>query len=883
MKELPLSDPDDPVWTEIELQLCADHQRGNVKSVEEYQCRYQVAPGKPLERLHELYDALTARSASASSEPPFERIGKYHLGQEIGRGGQARVYRATRDGLDRLFAIKLLDSRGASEVTRSRFRREAQMAARLDHTGLCRVHDHGEHEEFLWFVMSVVPGMTLASHLEAANSLKLPEALKLFEQAAEALQYAHDHGVVHRDVTPNNVMIHEHDGRAVLIDFGIAFEPDRDEQRQTRSGDILGTREYLAPEQVLGEGADGRTDVYALGVTMFRTLSGQVPFSAPSDTALHDKIRNERAPRLSQLRAGLPPELDVVIATAMEKDRSDRYESAAALAADLRRVRHGKPIEAKPVSTWRRVALWTARNRGWAWTVASAAGLLIATTAVAVFAAVRADAQRSRSDQLAGWPAFEALRAQAKAELIAPNPARIRLFEQWLQRAEQMLAEAPLRLRQLEELREQAEPQSDLDRARDRVQYDIEYANLDQLARELTNGPLSESRNTYRNRILDRVAFRYHYTFADYEQQIRHDVLRNYVLLLKKLAGTKIGNTNNYHDMKHRLELARSLRDRLDGEDGEAWRWCQEYLRAEPRYGDLSIEPIPGFVPLGFDRDSGLLEFWHVTSGSRPQWQGEALGAGKVQLGDGVDDGMVFVLLPGGTFVMGTNARVAAYKNREPNAYDKAYKDETPPNEVALAPFLLSKFEVTCAQYERSFGNQRSVVGEKLRPRDPQAWVSWDAVERASRSWGLVLPTEAQWEYACRAGTVSPFSTGWTWQTLAGHANFGGVTGKKREHYDGFDGVAPIGSFAPNAFGIHDMHGNVGEWCLDGAGLYAQFQARAGDGLRGHLVGLAERHSRGAHYGSEPWDVRSARRWRQRPSFTAAGTGFRPARSITIE
>ncbi|MFK7738685.1 MAG: SUMF1/EgtB/PvdO family nonheme iron enzyme [Planctomycetota bacterium] len=892
--EQPDSAPDEGAELRLGValnQIIRDEQAGALQALGHYLARYRIEHPGCVAELQQEYRKLVTGVGDGADDLP-KRFGPFEWTDKIGKGGQAQVLKAVRDGLDRTFALKVLNGGSASEAARRRFLDEAKTVSKLDHAGLCSVSDHGTEDQWLWFAMDYVRGESFADrlararqndggkHREGGSRVAVDEVLGLLEQVAEALEHAHARGVVHRDVKPANIMIREDDQQAVLVDFGIARERDRQSVGLTAHDEILGTPFYLSPEQIGGVEPDARTDVYSLGVTLYEALAGRPPYRGPADALIHQEILQASPPDLRRLRPEVSRDLAVVVATAMNGAREQRYSSAAMLAGELRRVRLGEPIRARRPSAARKVWMWSRRNRGWATTIAAAASLLVTVAVVAVLAAVRADRMRQRSDQLAGKPAFEALIAQAKSELVAPVPARIPRFEKWLERARRMLAEAPERRSDLDRIRRQAEPQSDLDRERDGEIYALEYANLAELRHEMAAGALSEKRGAYRQRILDRVATRYTYTFADYDLQIRHDALRDYVLQLDRLAEPDVVNTNTVAALQHRMELARSFAARLGGQDVDAWAWAQSYLQSQPLYAGVVMEPIPGLVPLGYDRTSGLLELWHMASGERPEWTGERLGPGHVTLGDAGVEGLVLVLLPGATFRMGVHRSLNGEGQLIANNYGLGLADERPVHEVTLDAFLMSKFEVHCAQYERCVEVKRVSVGERLRAREPQGSVSWDDAERVCRMWDLALPTEAQWEYACRAGTSSPFSCGWHWKKLRGHANYGGKTQRRDGYDDGYRLAAPVGSFAANPFGLFDMHGNISEWCLDSGQPYGDWVAAPGSGLRGIRVGMALRAHRGGSYEQDPWDLRSGKRARLRPTATQPALGFRPSRGL---
>jgi serine/threonine-protein kinase len=277
-------------------------------------------------------------------EPGRSLHGRYRLVAPIARGGMAEVWEGVDDVLTRPIAVKLLHPQlAADEAFQERFRREAIAAARLAHANVVATFDTGEDEGTAFIVMELVRGRTLRQML-ADEGGALPAWLvrDLGVQVAEALQSAHEAGLVHRDVKPANILVCDGDPGAPLqvkvADFGIARAATHDGADLTQPGALLGTAKYLAPEQVEGRPPDARTDIYALGVVLYECLTGRPPFAADTEvaTAMAHVHQEPRKPR--QLRAGIPRAIEAVVTRAMAKDPAARYQSAADLAAALRAV-----------------------------------------------------------------------------------------------------------------------------------------------------------------------------------------------------------------------------------------------------------------------------------------------------------------------------------------------------------------------------------------------------------------------------------------------------------------------------------------------------------------------------------------------------------------
>ncbi|MGI8801777.1 MAG: protein kinase domain-containing protein [Solirubrobacteraceae bacterium] len=262
--------------------------------------------------------------------------GRYRLDEQIGIGGMARVYRAFDTLLERVVAIKVLNREVASDSDPlERFRREARAVARLSHPHIVTVIDAGEDDGTPYIVFEYVEGETLKQRIRRLGRLEIPEAVAYAIELARALGCAHDAEIVHRDVKPQNVLI-DPDGRALITDFGIARTLT--EEGLTADGRVLGTTDYVSPEQALGQGVTGQSDIYALGVVLFEMLTGDVPFKAENQVAVAMKHVRDELPDVQQRRPEVSAALARVLDRATAKDLRHRYRDAPALIADLEEV-----------------------------------------------------------------------------------------------------------------------------------------------------------------------------------------------------------------------------------------------------------------------------------------------------------------------------------------------------------------------------------------------------------------------------------------------------------------------------------------------------------------------------------------------------------------
>jgi serine/threonine-protein kinase len=269
-----------------------------------------------------------------------KQFGRYEILGELGRGAMGIVYRARDPQIDRIVALKTVPLRGqepdAETEYRMRFLNEAQAAGRLHHPGIVAVFDVGEEPEHHdpYIVLEYVPGEALNRVLKREKKLFPATALQFTAEIADALDYAHAQGVTHRDIKPGNILITP-DGHPKIADFGIA---KLNLAHFTLPGKVLGTPAYMAPEQLAGEGADGRSDLFSLGVILYTMLVGHSPFQGDSATTVCFKVANREPVPASALDLNLPSELDAVIARAMAKDPAKRYQSGAEFADAVREL-----------------------------------------------------------------------------------------------------------------------------------------------------------------------------------------------------------------------------------------------------------------------------------------------------------------------------------------------------------------------------------------------------------------------------------------------------------------------------------------------------------------------------------------------------------------
>ena len=287
----------------------------------------------------------------------IRRLGdRYELGEVIGRGGMAEVFEGKDMRLGRRVAVKILRPDLARDPSfQARFRREAQSAASLNHPNVVAVYDTGEDvladaegatgEIVPYIVMEYVDGMTLRQLMASGRRLLPERALEIASGTLAALDYSHRHGIVHRDIKPANVML-TRGGDVKVMDFGIARALADAGQTMTQQSAVLGTAHYLSPEQARGEVVDSRSDLYSTGCLMYELLTGRPPFTGESPVSIAYQHVSEQAIPPSQLDSSVTPQIDTIVLTALAKNPSDRYQTAAEMRADVERATAGMPVTA---------------------------------------------------------------------------------------------------------------------------------------------------------------------------------------------------------------------------------------------------------------------------------------------------------------------------------------------------------------------------------------------------------------------------------------------------------------------------------------------------------------------------------------------------------
>ncbi len=756
-------------------------------------------------------------------------LGPYHLLSELGRGAQGVVYLAEDPRLGRRVALKVLqqDVRSLSGAALLRLQREAEAIARLEHEGVAHVYEHGHDADAAWIAMQYVPGGSVQDQMRG-------RAGPPRDAAAIA----------------SVVRLAERAARALAAAHGAGIL-----HRDIKPANLL---LKAADEPVLvdfGLAADERAATPT--ITAPGSVFGTVGYLAPE--------------RLAGAAADARSDVYSLGAVLFELLTGRRPYEADVMAHELKALADGATPDVRTSNP----------------SVPADLAVVVAT-AIAKVPLDRYATAAAFADDLARVLALRPIAARPASPLLRlqrwaqRNPGLARslgalvlavatglIATTWLWRQSDRALADVKRLADLKLARELVARADDLWPARPERLAAMRswHAEFDVLHERL---PAHRDRRT---------------ALGDGEADAAVLWEREQLDLLLGVH-SQLAITATAVDA--RMATATTLVQRTLAEPAAVWRDASARIAANPRYRGLQLKPQLGLVPLGPDPHSGLEEFAHVLSGSVP----ERAADGALRASD--DGGIVLVLVPGGPALLGAD-REAPPDGRPANVDPETPKEQEPSYALALQPFFLARFEMTQAQWQRHTGGNPATyqIGGGLTTiasvRHPIELVTWTDCDRVLQQLDLCLPTEAQWEFAYRAGTSSPYPYGPDAKSLATHENLADVTARERGSNrrlrfidwldDGWLVHAPVGSLRPNGWGFHDMGGNVKEWCADSWEDYPAAAPRPGDGLRRGKYD-EYRIVRGGSFSSWTDDARAAARMGVQKNTSGAEAGVRPARRI---
>ncbi len=797
--------------------------------------------------------------------------GKYEVLEEVGRGGMAVVYKARQLSLNRMVALKVVHQNLVHDKEfLSRFHREAQLSASLDHPNIVTIYDTGNEGMVHYVAMEYLQGDTLQHIIKRKGNLAIQETMDYLVPISDALDYAHKRDIIHRDIKSSNIFITQ-SGRSVLMDFGIAHAASQ--TRLTMTSSILGTPEYMSPEQAEGIKVDHRTDVYSLGVVLYEALTGHVPFKGDNPLSIIGHVKQTAPPPPTRINKKIPAWLESLLLKTLEKKPQDRIQTAGAFSESARnqetvsKKKGGNLIGLK---------------------IMAALIILVMISTLFYYFAPQMQSQ------------IKGLVRSATSVISFPNKNNLANKAQQAYNNDQWL---------------KPEQENALYFANLLLKEDPDNSRAREMKKSMYEQYMAQGEQAFEERKLQTALTSYKNAFTVYpaRKRARKEVASEYLKAGEKnLKALKIGPTVDHYraglsiasreptltqiesQLQKSLEQAQALSNHLTqahqhyqkGAFDKAVRAYQKALQLER--GKKQIQKL---------RSQALRINRYVNAGNRAMAANrcqEAIASFQKALNADPENqllkrklqkarncfsiGLEMVYVSGGSFQMGCRNEQAGCDT-----------DEKPAHRVRLKGFYIGKYEVTNSQYchflnER--GNQEIAgspcidisdskihqQGGKYIPRKgydnyPVSGVTWHGA-RAFCRWlsqksgkSYRLPTEAEWEYAARGGQQSK------------HYIYSGSNNAREVAWFDSDSMHPAGKKKPNELGIYDMSGNLSEWCYDRYdneyyGNSRDFNPRNASKGKARVL-------RGGNWAKDSQECRNANRTSLRPEYSYEIYGFR--------
>lgn len=802
-------------------------------------------------------------SGSWSSSGSFKKKTGPVVGQEfshfeildsVGAGGMGAVFKALDKKSGSEVALKVLNAGALDSDLHLRFQREADALGQLNHPNIVKVGSSGMTDEVCYFSMELLRGQSLKSILKDSlrdedNKPLIPEIVTVFKQMASALSYCHEKNIIHRDLKPENIVIEEHSSRPVLVDFGLVRSTESgDKDQLTKSTDILGTPHYMSPEQVgiFPEKLPitDKTDVWSFGVTLFNALTGQTPFSGETTYNIFTAMVNSEAKRPTEFVPDLPPWLDELCGDCLQKNPKSRPD----MREIYERLVEGEEHELAPVSR-----SWTGR-------------LIILFSVLALFLPAALYFILAPTDQLVlklkdPGPVYlnrpllsvqgQALPIGCKVKFNGRGEWRSTgngIFEQELKLIEGeksvvvTLQSGSKSTRQIIEIiHDMKAPQLKLTNTQGRS---LQLLNSKTLRGQVLDKNLVQRMNVDG----ETVALSAGGQFTLPVGALRKP--RQMQFRLEDKAGNvtiqtvKLLSTSAFRKTQKRLLSSR-----------------KQWSEADPAIIDLIVQRVTRKLSRSFNyKESKLFQ----CGGQRH----------RVAIFVHKKTGIEFCLLPGGAYLMGRKKEDSPFGKKTTSK--DVFKDSwdfavlpTPVHRVRIPPFLISRYEISRQQWREALGLK--VIRKRAAEKNhPMMNVSWNAVQKWLRDVGddLRLPSESEWEYACRAGTTTRHFWGDQFDRRYALVRLG----EKASLLENIDARERY----PNAFGLVNMIGGVWEWCEDHFEVNYRSHPHNEKAMK-NLSGLNNKVIRGHSTTSYYTVAQSPERMRAHPEKGFFDVGFRVA------